>query len=320
MELQGFQPLTEVCVSHVFTCVVCTVFFVLFTSRGHFFCCFKRQHRRQEGYVRGPFLGLVQLAVTPVALGIQHSTLAPQSVLTPHQRTPATPVLMLPPQMVLVSAFRSVWSVFLTQISFLPSILPVGLPWRLNSKESACHCRKRGFVPGWGRAPGEGNSNPLQYSCLENPTGRGAWWAAVHQVAESQTRLSDFTTAAALRIRLESHCLRPLDLTPGASTPPCPPLFCVVLPRSLESRCAWSPAAGTSVCRTCGWESFHRVSVFLPQSGLLQSLPEEHVVMVKHVRYRNGERDDAQRVSSPQAQGTTEEALGPSKACCPRVV
>ena len=40
---------------------------------------------------------------------------------------------------------------------------------------------------------GEGNGNPLQYSCLENPMGRGAWWAAVHGVATSRTRLSDFT-------------------------------------------------------------------------------------------------------------------------------
>ena len=40
---------------------------------------------------------------------------------------------------------------------------------------------------------GEGNCNPLQYSCLENPMGRGAWYAAVHGVAKSQTRLSDFT-------------------------------------------------------------------------------------------------------------------------------
>ena len=39
---------------------------------------------------------------------------------------------------------------------------------------------------------GEGNGNPLQCSCLENPTGRGAWWAAVHAVAEGRTRLSDF--------------------------------------------------------------------------------------------------------------------------------
>ena len=40
---------------------------------------------------------------------------------------------------------------------------------------------------------GEGNGNPLQYSCLENPTDGGAWWAAVHEVAKSQTQLSDFT-------------------------------------------------------------------------------------------------------------------------------
>ena len=41
---------------------------------------------------------------------------------------------------------------------------------------------------------GEGNGTPLQYSCLENPMGGGAWWAAVHGVAKSQTRLSDFTS------------------------------------------------------------------------------------------------------------------------------
>ena len=40
---------------------------------------------------------------------------------------------------------------------------------------------------------GEGNGNPLQYSCLENPMDEGAWWAAVHGVAKSRTRLSDFT-------------------------------------------------------------------------------------------------------------------------------
>ena len=42
-------------------------------------------------------------------------------------------------------------------------------------------------------AHGEGNGTPLQYSCLENPMDGGAWWAAVHGVAKSQTRLSDFT-------------------------------------------------------------------------------------------------------------------------------
>ena len=43
----------------------------------------------------------------------------------------------------------------------------------------------------WVRSPGGGHSNPLQYSCLENPTDRGAWWATVHKVAKCQTRLSD---------------------------------------------------------------------------------------------------------------------------------
>ena len=43
----------------------------------------------------------------------------------------------------------------------------------------------RGLIPGLGRSPGEGNGNPLQYSCLENPVDRGAWWATVHRVTKS---------------------------------------------------------------------------------------------------------------------------------------
>ena len=58
---------------------------------------------------------------------------------------------------------------------------------------SACNAGDLSSIPGLGRSPGEGNGNPLQYSCLENPMGRGAWWATVHGVAKSQTRLSDFT-------------------------------------------------------------------------------------------------------------------------------
>ena len=48
-----------------------------------------------------------------------------------------------------------------------------------------------GLILGSGRSPGEGNGNPLQYFCLENPTDRGAWWAIVHGVAKSRTQLSD---------------------------------------------------------------------------------------------------------------------------------
>ena len=48
-----------------------------------------------------------------------------------------------------------------------------------------------GSIPGSGRSPGGGNSNPFQYSSLENSMGRGAWWATIHGVAKSQTGLSD---------------------------------------------------------------------------------------------------------------------------------
>ena len=49
--------------------------------------------------------------------------------------------------------------------------------------------RDTGLILGLGRSPGEGNSTPLQYSCLENPMDGGAWWAAVYGVAKSRTRL-----------------------------------------------------------------------------------------------------------------------------------
>ena len=58
---------------------------------------------------------------------------------------------------------------------------------------SAWNVGDPGSIPGLGRSPGERNGNPLQYSCLENPMEGGAWWATVHGVAKSRTRLSDFT-------------------------------------------------------------------------------------------------------------------------------
>ena len=54
-----------------------------------------------------------------------------------------------------------------------------------DGKESACNVGDLGLIHGLGRSPGEGNGNPLQYSCLENPTDGGAWRATVHEVAES---------------------------------------------------------------------------------------------------------------------------------------
>ena len=60
----------------------------------------------------------------------------------------------------------------------------------LDGKESARNAGDPGLILSLGRSPEEGNGNPLQYSFLENPVGRGAWWASIHGVAKSQTRLS----------------------------------------------------------------------------------------------------------------------------------
>ena len=60
-----------------------------------------------------------------------------------------------------------------------------------DSKESACKVGDRSLILGLRRSPGEGNGNPLQYSCLENFMDRGAWWAPVHGVAKTWTGLSD---------------------------------------------------------------------------------------------------------------------------------
>ena len=62
-----------------------------------------------------------------------------------------------------------------------------------DGKASVYNAGDPGSIPGFRRSPGEGNGNPFQYSCLENPMDRGAWWAAVYGVAKSWTRLSDFT-------------------------------------------------------------------------------------------------------------------------------
>jgi len=60
-----------------------------------------------------------------------------------------------------------------------------GFPVALDSKESACDERDPSLIPGWGRSPGRGKGNPLQYSCLKNPMDREGWWATVHRVAKS---------------------------------------------------------------------------------------------------------------------------------------
>ena len=67
----------------------------------------------------------------------------------------------------------------------------LGFPGSSDGKESACNIGDVGSIPRLGRFPGEGNGNPLQYSCLENSMDRGSWQATVHGVAKNQTQLSN---------------------------------------------------------------------------------------------------------------------------------
>ena len=69
-----------------------------------------------------------------------------------------------------------------------------GFPGGSDRKASAYSVGDPGSIPRPGRSPGEGNSNPLQYPCLENLMDRGAWWATVHGVAKRQIQLSNFTS------------------------------------------------------------------------------------------------------------------------------
>ena len=64
-------------------------------------------------------------------------------------------------------------------------------PGGSDGKESTCNVEDLDLIPGLGRSPGGGHDNPLQYSCLENPKDRGAWWATGQGVAKGRTGLSE---------------------------------------------------------------------------------------------------------------------------------
>jgi len=82
---------------------------------------------------------------------------------------------------------------FLIFQKFIRNPILLGFPGGLKGKASAYNAGDPGSIPESGRSPGEGNGTPIQYSCLENPMDGGAWEAAVHGVAKSQTRLNGFT-------------------------------------------------------------------------------------------------------------------------------
>ena len=122
-------------------------------------------------------------------------------------------------------------------------------------KVSAGNTGDPGLIPGSGRSTGEGNGNPLQDSCLENPMDREAWWATVHGVAKSRTRLSNFTS-------LLTFFLPPTYFLPPSLSP-----FLPSLPFSLPSSSLvplW--ASGPHLYRFCPF-------LFTVQATLPPSLP-----------------------------------------------
>jgi len=84
----------------------------------------------------------------------------------------------------------------------------LGCPGGSVVKNPPANAGDAGLIPGSGRSPGEGNGNPLWYSCLENPMDRRAWWATVHGVAKGWTRQSNLTTiTSSLSTSLEEEMM-----------------------------------------------------------------------------------------------------------------
>ena len=107
---------------------------------------------------------------------------------------------LLQGQVLLFTSLEIIFFIFFSVLYLSTSSLThmmlyhLGFPGGTEVKVSACNAGDLGSIPGSESSPGEGNGNPLQYSCLENPMDGGAWWVTVHRVAKSQTRLSGFTS------------------------------------------------------------------------------------------------------------------------------
>ena len=128
--------------------------------------------------------------VGPCCLSILYFKSLHLLTLISHSILPPTPFLLA-----ITSLFSMSVILFLfhRQVHLCHILDYKGFPGGSEVKVSACNAGDLGSIPESGRCPGEGNGNPLQYSCLENPMDGGAWWATVHGVAKSRTQLGDFT-------------------------------------------------------------------------------------------------------------------------------
>ena len=114
----------------------------------------------------------------------QFSGMQPFLWFSTHLRT----WLLEKPWLWLYGPLSAKWSLLFNMLSGLV----MGFPSGSDSKESTCNAGDWSSIPELGRSPGEGNSHPLQYFCLENSIGREAWWATLHGVTKSRTCLSNW--------------------------------------------------------------------------------------------------------------------------------
>ena len=141
----------------------------------------------------GPLLAATFLSPWPLILVRDHAITTPcslprvEELLTsqarprPEQQTKKNPSLsQLPPPCWQNAGAK-------TPSFYRRALTNLGFSGGSDRKESACNAGDLALIPGLGRSPGEGNGNPLQYSCLENPMDRGAWQAAVQGLKESDT-------------------------------------------------------------------------------------------------------------------------------------
>ena len=131
----------------------------------------------------------------------------------------------------------------------------------LSGKETACNEGNAGSISGSGRSTGEGNGNPLQYSCLENPMDRGAWWATVHGIAELDT-----TAQMHMNIYKYKHQVVGCSGLVPASSASLPLLRPGILFSKHPSICLWKPTV---------FQDFFKVSFFYDVS-LQPPTPDEY--------------------------------------------
>ena len=149
-----------------------------------------------------------------------------------------------------------------------------------NLPANAGNIRDTGSIPGLGRSSGEGNGNPPQYSCLEDPVDRGAWWATVHRIAKSWTQLRQLSTHTP--IPTLTHAFIPTLTHTYQYVSPLPQPAMALTPQSFSSPCKTPVTQKTDLlyCPTVPW-GYVFCFVFQSSSSLSSRLDNSNCSIFK---------------------------------------